>query len=230
MRTLVPARVTCVLASALVLLAGAAAPAMAGKGGGGNGGGGTARGGKPSKISVTALTGPAAVQAAHDATCPKVVEATVCASLAVKIADFGNTGWAGQASPATSSVTYNSYYSTATQDDWSQVVAHEVGGHVDAWNEIVGKVGVSQAWTDYYDLDFFASPWAPAHWGATATAPRTFTTTEAKEAYLDCAGPVAHGYRGNYLYRWRLTTTTQQQTFCVGADGVMTSALTSSRG
>lgn len=225
MRTPASARLLCVLASSLVLVAGMAAPAMAGKGGGGGGGGG-----KPAKTTTTAvLTGAAAIRAAHDATCPLVVEATVCSSLTVTIVDAGNTGWAAQASPATGTVTYNSYYA-ATQDDWALVVAHEVGGHIDAWNEIVAKVGTTQAWTDYYDLDRFASSWAPARWSATTGAARAFTSTDAKEAYLDCAGPVAHGYRANYLFLWGLTTTAQQQTFCRGADTVMTSALTSVRG
>jgi hypothetical protein len=221
-RTPASARLLCVLASSLVLVAGMAAPALAAKGGGGTSG-------KPGRTTTTVLTGAAAIRAAHDATCPLVVEATDCSSLTVNIVDAGNTGWAAQASPATATVTYNSYYA-ASQADWALVVAHEVGGHVDAWNEIVAAVGTTQAWTDYYDLDWFAASWAPARWSATTGTTRAFTSTDAKEAYLDCAGPVAHGYRANYLYLWGLTTTAQQQTFCQGADAVMTSALTSVRG
>lgn len=205
-----------------MLVAGAAGSAAAAKGGKG--------GGKPSKPSATtSLTGPNAIRAAHDATCPLVAQYTACASLTVTIADFGNTGWAAQASPAKGAVTYNSYYSSATQADWSAVVAHEVGGHVDVWNEIVAKVGVGQAWTDYYDLDHFAAPWASGAWSAVTGSPRTFGTAEAKEAFLDCAGPVAHGYRGNYLYLWGLTSTAGQRQFCAGSDAVLTAALTSSR-
>ncbi|NHA67395.1 hypothetical protein [Phycicoccus flavus] len=224
MRTSTMSRVTAALAASLVLLAGAAGSAEAAKGGNGGGGKG---GGKPSSTTTT-LTGPAAIQAAHDATCRVVVEYTSCASLTVKIADFGNTGWAAQSSPATGTVTYNSYYKTATQADWSHVVAHEVGGHVDTWNEIVAKVGVTQAWTDYYDVDRFAQGWATTSWGTLSTGARSFSTSDAKEAFLDCVGPVAHGYRGNYLYTWGLTTSTQQKRFCTGVDTVLSAALTSS--
>ena len=222
MRTPTTARAAAAAAVALVLVAGAAGSAAAAKGGKG--------GGKPSKPSTTtSLTGPSAIRAAHEATCPLVAEYTVCGALSVTIADFGNTGWAAQAGPAKGTVTYNSYYSSATQADWSAVVAHEVGGHVDVWNEIVATVGVGQAWTDYYDLDHFAAPWATAAWSAVTAASRPFGTAEAKEAFLDCAGPVAHGYRGNYLYLWGLTSTSAQRQFCAGSDAVLTSALTSSR-
>lgn len=217
-----PMRAAATVAAALVLVAGAAGTADAAKGGGGGKGGG-----KPPK-GGTALTGAAAIQAAHDQTCPVVAGFTSCASLTVRIVDQGDTGWAATASPATRTITYNSHY-TATQADWSHVVAHEVGGHVDAWNEIVAAVGVEQAWTDYYDLDHFAQPWAAESWSRTASSARTFSTSDAKEAYLDCRGPVAHGYRGNYLHMWGLTTSTAQRQFCTGAEAVMTAALTQSR-
>ena len=38
-----------------------------------------------------------------------------------------------------------------------------------------------------------------------------------------------HGYQGNYLYSWGMTTASSQQSFCQGASGVMTDALTKSR-
>ena len=126
----------------------------------------------------------------HNEVCPQVSEYTNCSTLRVEIANYGATGWNGSASPANGLVRYNTYYANS---NWAQVVSHEVGGHVDAWNEIVAKVGVSQAWVDYYDLDHFAVQWLYGHTGT------TYSTTRAKEMYLDCAGPVAHGYWGNYV-------------------------------
>ena len=126
----------------------------------------------------------------HNEVCPQVVEYTNCSSLTVVIDNFGATGWNGSAHPSSGTVRYNTYYSNS---NWAQVVSHEVGGHIDAWNEIVAKVGVSQAWTDYYDLDKYAVQWLYRHTGT------TYGTTRAKEMYLDCAGPVEHGYWGNYV-------------------------------
>ena len=83
--------------------------------------------------------------------------------------------------------------------DWAQTVSHEIGGHHDAWNELVAKVGTAQAWTDYYDLDYFGKLWAEGRYKAVEGTARTFTLSEGKELYLDCVGPVAHGYPGNYL-------------------------------
>ncbi len=54
---------------------------------------------------------------------------------------------------------YNAYY-VLSDATWAQTVSHELGGHHDAWHELVAKVGASQAWTDYYDLDYFAERWA----------------------------------------------------------------------
>ena len=56
-------------------------------------------------------------------------------------------------------------------------MAHEVGGHHDAWNEIVAKVGTGQAWTDYYDLDYFGEKWAEARYQALKGTARDFTLT-----------------------------------------------------
>ena len=54
----------------------------------------------------------------------------------------------------------------------------------------------AQAWTDYYDLDYFGEIWAEGRYKAVEGTARTFTLTEGKELYLDCVGPVAHGYPG----------------------------------
>lgn len=212
-------RTAAVLAVVVALSAGVAGTAQAAKGGKG----------KPGSGSTTTSTSSSTIANAHGYTCPKVMEYTSCGSMSVTVSDFGNVGWAGSANPSTNSVRYNSYYSGASQADWNNVVAHEVGGHVDAWNELVAKVGVDKAWTDYYDLDYFGAQWATARWSAVKGTSRTFSTGEGKEAYLDCAGPVAHGYQGNYLYSWGMTTASSQQSFCQGSAGVMTDALTKSR-
>ncbi len=226
MRSSVTARATAALAVGVLITAGVAGAAEAAKGGNGGGGKG---GGKPPKGSTTTTTtGTSAIQAAHADVCPRVSEYTSCSALTVTIKDFGNVGWAGWAHPANDAIDYNSYFNVS-QAAWSNVVAHEVGGHLDVWNEIVARVGTAQAWTDYYDLDAFAVPWAAARWTATKGTTRTFSTGEAKEAFIDCAGPVAHAYQANYLYSWGLTTATQQQTFCKGYSNVLEDALTTSR-
>ena len=101
--------------------------------------------------------------------------------------------------------------------NWAQTVSHEVGGHHDAWHELVAKVGATQAWTDYYDLDYFGKIWAEGRYKAVEGTARNFTLSEGKELYLDCVGPVSHGYPGNYLTNRGVTGTTAQTTFCQGA-------------
>jgi hypothetical protein len=212
-------KATVVVAIAAALSAGMATTAQAGK---------TSKG-KPGSTTVTATTSTTTTIAnAQAATCGTVADYTSCTALKVTIANQGATGYAGNSSPATSAITYNSYYA-GTQADWSNVVAHEVGGHIDAWNELVAKVGTTQAWTDYYDLDYFGKLWAEGQWKAVKGTARTFTLSEGKEAYLDCAGPVAHGFQGNYLYQWGFTTATVQKSFCTGSSAVMTNALTKVR-
>ncbi len=222
MRSSVPARTTAVLAVAALLTAGLAGAADAAKGGGkGSGGGGKPR---SSSLTTSTLTGASAVAAAYADVCPQVVGYTDCAAVTRDIEDFGGTGWVGYAHPANETVQFNTYY-TYSQSSWNNVVAHEVGGHVDAWNELVSKVGTSQAWTDYYELDTFAQPWVTARWAATMGTSKTFSTSMAKEAYLDCRGPVSHGYRGDYLYIWGIAAGTPQKTFCTGYTTVMDQAL-----
>ena len=220
MRSSHPAlKATAVVAIAAALSAGMATTAQAGK---------TSKG-KPATTTVTTTVSTSTTIAnAQAATCGTVADYTSCAALQVTITNQGATGYAGNSSPATSAITYNSYYA-GTQADWSNVVAHEVGGHIDAWNELVAKVGTSQAWTDYYDLDYFGKLWAEGQWKAVKGTVRTFTLSEGKEAYLDCAGPVAHGFQGNYLYQWGFTTATVQKSFCTGSSAVMTNALTKVR-
>lgn len=154
----------------------------------------------------------------HATVCPKVVEYTVCSSLTVTAKDFGATGWSASTTPSTGSVRYNLHYIVS----WPNVVAHEVGGHVDAWNEIVRKVGTAQAWTDYYDLDYFGERFFEARFG------RDISRTLGKELYLDCAGPVAHGYTGSYISRYG-STLSAQTSACSGTGQIMTDALTKSR-
>jgi hypothetical protein len=221
-RSITPARTAAALAVAVLLSAGIAGSADAAKGGGG-----TKGGGKPPKggtTSTSTLTGASAVAAAYADVCPKVARYTDCAAVTRNITDFGGTGWVGYAHPADEAVDFNTYY-TYSQASWSNVVAHEVGGHVDAWNELVAKVGAAQAWTDYYQLDTYAQPWVTARWSATQGSTRSFSTSQAKEAYLDCRGAVAHGYRGDYLYTWGIAAGTAQQTFCTGYTTVMDQAL-----
>lgn len=114
--------------------------------------------------------------------------------------DYGANGYAGYSYPAQGRVEYNSYYvGRVSQSQWETIVAHEVGGHIDTWNEIVASVGVSQAWTDYYDINIFAQEWL-------AQKGYAFSSGLSKELWLDCAGPVSHGYTGNYLTYYGVPT------------------------
>jgi hypothetical protein len=162
------------------------------------------------------------IRAVHDDTCPRVVQYLTCSSLSVTIFGYGLTGWTASSGPAKGTVEYNSSY-TLSASSWAQTAAHEVGGHHDAWAELVTKVGVDQAWMDYYDLDTFGEPWAESRFAALGK-PRDLTSHEGKEVYLDCAGPVAHGYSGNYLTN-RGIPFADQPAFCVGHESVMTKAL-----
>lgn len=138
-----------------------------------------------SKGKRTTVTEPTnSVLQIHNEHCPLVSEYTQCSSLNVEVANFGATGWIGSAKPSEGLVRYNTYYSTS---NWGKIVAHEVGGHIDTWNEIVAKVGVNQAWTDYYDLNHTAQRFF-------ASKGYSFTSDRAKEVWFDCAGPIKHGY------------------------------------
>jgi hypothetical protein len=212
-------RATAVVAILAALTAGTATTAQAGKTNKGKPGATTT-----TTTATTALTA-AQVRSVHDTVCPTVAEYTPCSGLSVTVSNFGATGWTGTSGPADKTVSYNTY-SALPASDWSAVVAHEVGGHHDAWNEIVAKVGTSQAWTDYYDLDYFGEKWAEARYQALKGTARDFTLSEGKEVYLDCAGPVAHGYTGYYLSGRGFSAGTQQVTFCQGASTVMSDALT----
>lgn len=207
-------RTAAVLAVAVVLTAGLAGTAQAGKGGKG-----------PSSTTTTTTASPKSV---HDSVCDPVSEYVTCSGIAVTVSNFGATGWTASSGPANGTVSYNSYY-TLSSSSWAQTVSHEIGGHHDAWREIVAKVGSTQAWTDYYDLDYFGERWAEARYKALKGTVRDYTLAEGKEGYLDCVGPVAHGYPGNYLSRWGFSAGTAQAQFCTGAGQVMTDALTKVR-
>ncbi len=166
-----------------------------------------------------------AILAAHAEVCPAVSEHTDCDTLAAIIEDFGDVDWLGQAHAAKNNVAYNTHY-TATPDEWRDIVAHAVGGHIDTWNEIVEQVGEKQAWVDYYDIDEFAVPWAESRWSAVADTSRSFSAEDAKEAFLDCAGPVAHDYWANYLSLWGLDDVSAQESFCSGYADILEQALT----
>lgn len=222
MRSFIPARRGAAVLAALALISvGASATAQA------------AKPVKPTKsgtvIWSSTTTAPASattVRDIHTATCPKVMEYSTCGSMSVTIDNFGSTGWNGSASPANNAVKYNTYYGSSS---WANVVAHEVGGHVDAWNEIVAKVGAAQAWTDYYDLDYFGELWAEARYRTLKGTTRDLTRTQGKEVYLDCVGPVAHGYTGGYVGGLGFSTLSAQQSFCTGSGAVMSDALTKVR-
>jgi hypothetical protein len=222
-RSIPPAhRAVAVLAAVVALTAGVAGSAQAAKGG---------KGGKPPATTTitTTTTSAAGIKSVHDSVCPTVGEYTPCAGLSVTVAAFGAVGWTASSGPAAGTVEYNSSQSHSTST-WAAVVAHEVGGHHDAWRELVAKVGTTQAWTDYYDLDYFGEVWAEARYLALKGTARDFTRSEGKETYLDCAGPVDHGARqGFYLSRWGFSAGTAQQTFCQGSATVMTNALTKVR-
>lgn len=232
MRFTLPARRSAALTAALLITTvGIAGTAQAAPGGNGNPKGTTTT--TPTTTSptpTTTTTTTASVADIHATTCPKVMEYTSCGAMGVTIADAGATGWIGKSSPASNAVSYNTYYSSSSAATWANVVAHEAGGHVDAWNEIVAKVGAGQAWTDYYDLDYFGEAWAEGRYRAITGTSRDFTRVEGKETYLDCVGPVAHGYLGHYLNRWGQTTLAAQQSFCSsGTAAVMSDALTKVR-
>lgn len=222
-------RVMVAVALASVVGGVVAAPAMAGKapkGGTTTTTTTTSKGGGKGGSTTTSTVGDP--MTAHKAVCAKVVEFTDCTLLKASAVNEGATGYTATSAPATGEVKYNSYY-TQTQVAWERTVSHEVGGHHDAWNEIVAKVGVSQAWTDYYDLDYFAEPFMEARWLAVKGTVRDFTRSEAKEMYLDCVGPTAHGYAGAYLSARSMPDLATQQQFCTGNEQVMTDALTKVR-
>ena len=173
-------------------------------------------------------TSSATILEIHQRTCPTVVEYTDCATVTVEVADFGATGWTGSSGPAAGIVRYNSSF-RLSDASWAQTVSHEMGGHHDAWRELVAKVGVSQAWTDYYDLDYFAEAWAEARWVIITGVRWDVTRQTAKEVFLDCSGPVAHGFRGNYLSLRGVTTSIQQAAFCRGHQKVMADAIAFAR-
>lgn len=176
---------------------------------------------KPAPVTSTSTD----IRGIHNDTCPTVTQYATCSSITVTVAAFGFTGWTAQSGPAAGTVDYNSTY-TLSAASWAQTVAHEVGGHHDAWAELVTKVGTSQAWTDWGDLGRFGEPWAESRFTALGQ-PRDLTTHEGKEIYLDCAGPVTHGYPGNYLTNRGVTIMADQRTFCQGHDTVMHQAVTS---
>ena len=222
MRSISHARTaTAVVAVVAALTVGLTGTAQAAKGG---------KGGKPGGTTTTTTTtavSASSIKPIHDSVCPSVAEYAPCSSLSVTVANYG-AGWLASSGPANGTIQYNSYYSM-TSAKWSQTVSHEVGGHHDAWREIVAKVGASQAWTDYYDLDYFGEMWAEARYKALKGTTRDFTRTEGKEGYLDCVGPVAHGYSGNYLTNWGFPAGSAQQSFCQGASTVMSDSLTKVR-
>lgn len=237
MRFVIPARRSAAaMAALLVLTAGVAGTAHAARGGSGKGPKNnttttptTSPTPTPTTTTPTTTTSTSPIDI-HKSLCPQVMEYTSCASMGATATNAGATGWIGKASPANNAVTYNTYYSSSTAATWANVVAHEAGGHVDAWNEIVAKVGATQAWTDYYDLDYFGEIWAEGRYRATTGGSRDFTRSEGKETYLDCVGPVAHGYLGHYLNRWGYTTASAQQNFCSsGTAQVMSDSLTKVR-
>ena len=218
-------RAAAVLAVVVALTAGLAGTAQAAKGN---------KGGKPgtgsTTTTTTTTTTPTAsgIKSIHDSVCPAVSDYVPCAELAVTVSNLGATGWTASSGPANGTTSYNSYY-TLSSSSWAQTVSHEVGGHHDAWRELVAKVGTGQAWTDYYDLDYFGEIWAEARYKAVKGTVRDFTRSEGKELYLDCVGPVRHGYPGNYLTNRGIASGDPQRTFCSGADTVMSDALTKVR-
>ena len=72
----------------------------------------------------------------HDSVCPSVAEYTTCVGLKITVADLGATGWSANSSPANGTTSYNSRVQMSSAS-WAQTVSHEIGGHHDAWNELV---------------------------------------------------------------------------------------------
>lgn len=176
-----------------------------------------AKGGKPREGTTTVSTSTSTITsisdllALHTTLCPKVTTATNCSTLRVETPNRTDVTWTGYAHPAEGYVEYNTrYLGTYSASSWSNVIAHEVGGHMDTWNELVAKVGPSKAWTDYYDIDKLAEPFFEPRLGI------DLTPQIAKEVYLDCQGTVRNGYIGAYLYNRGKRTLTEQQTVCSG--------------
>lgn len=150
--------------------------------------------GKPDPGNVTKQA--AQIERLNDRVCRRVTEYTDCKDVTVFVGDYGSTSWAARSHPSTNTVWYNTYYDLS-KTALENLIAHEVGGHLDTWNEIVAKVGVNQAWTDYYDIDYYAQVWLQDHG-------YLVDNTVAKELWLDCAGPTVHGYTGYYLLQWNI--------------------------
>lgn len=161
------------------------------------------------------------VQQIHDYMCPRVVDYLDCSTITVKVANYGPTGYYATSGPAYKVVEYNTYY-TQTTAGWERTVSHEMGGHHDAWAEL--SVRGTNPWQDYYDLDVFAWDWLNSHGYTFYKSDGTKNTELTKEMYLDCVGPVAHGYQGNYLSSRSVSTTV-----CTDAYTVMNRALTENR-
>ena len=183
---------------------------FAARGGNGGGGGGHGGGGKPTKGgsgSTSNITSESELRDLHATLCPQVSQYTDCSTLRVVIGYY-DTAWVGSSHPADNYVEYNSKYLNRPVSSWSVTIAHEVGGHIDTWNELVSKVGLSRAWTDYYDIDTYAEPFFETKLGTDLSSSR------AKEVYLDCQGAVRNGYMGDYLrgYYGKTTLSAQQDT------------------
>lgn len=227
MRSSNPAlRATAVVAVVAALSAGMATTAQAGKTSKGRPGGAV--------VTTTTTTTPttalssSSIKSVHDSVCPSVAEYTSCTGLSITVSDAGATGWTATSAPGNRTTSYNSHYAMSSAN-WAQTVSHEIGGHHDAWNELVAKVGTTQAWTDFYDLDYFGKIWAEGRYKAVVGTVRTFTLSEGKELYLDCVGPVSHGYSGNYLTNRGVSGSSAQTTFCQGAATVMSDAISKVR-
>ena len=223
MRSIHPAlRATATVALVAALCAGLAGTAQAG-------GSKSKKPVKPGTLTTTSTYLTASgIRSVHDTVCPTVAEYTKCANLTVTVSDQGSTGYTATSAPASGSVSYNSSV-PQTSAGWSRTVSHEVGGHHDAWNELVAKVGTTQAWTDYYDLDYFGELWAEARYKAVKGTTKDVSRSQGKEVWLDCVGPNAHGYPGNYLSGLGLAEGSEQTTFCQGASTVMSDAITKVR-
>ena len=176
------------------------------------------RGGSTSSTTVATA---AELVTLHNSLCPQVSMYVDCSNIRV-VTGYYDTTWAGFSHPADGYVEYNTKYLGISSASWSNVISHEIGGHMDTWAELVSKVGTARAWTDYYDIDTYAQPYFETKLGV------SLTKSAAKEVYLDCQGAVRNGYIGGYLYNYYgRTSLAAQQDACKGYRTVFDQAISS---
>lgn len=165
------------------------------------------------------------IQQVHPAFAPLVAQFVNVADLKVTYVNSGASGYSAYSGPAAGTIEYNTYYNGYSEASWKTIVAHEVGGHHDVWHQLVRDVGLTKAWTDYYDIDTYAKEFFENRWWEMFGAAKTFSLVLAKECYLDLRGSVRMGLPGAYLRSIGLATFAQQQQFGQGSEVIYSRAV-----